>query len=224
MTSRFFLCLTVLFLVASCAKVPKEVLPDFVPSAGEGRVRAACTALFPTGRWQFVHSIAFHMAKGVNGTAIGVVVLSGKEIRCALMTVEGLTLFEARSAGDGDMEVVRAIPPFDNRDFAAGLMQDIRTIFRPPPGTVRYGDIADNTAVCRYSATDKVTDVLPRQDGCWSIYTYSDRIRARSIHARSCRTVASMQIPESLELLASGPAGYSLNMTLISAEPLPAAI
>lgn len=224
MISRLLLCLTVLFLVASCAKGPKEVLPDFVPSAGKMAVPAACTALFPTGRWQFVHSISFHMAKGANGTAVGVVVLSGKEIKCALMTVEGLTLFEARSAGGGDMEVVRAIPPFDNREFAAGLMQDIRTIFQPPPGLVRYGETSENAAVCRYSAADKVTDVLPRPDGCWSINTYSDRIRTRSIDTRSCTTVESMKVPETLELLVPGPAGYSLNMTLISAEPLPVAI
>lgn len=224
MMGRFLLLLTVIFCMTSCAKGKKELLPDLALTAGKMAVPAACSALFPAGCWQFVHSIAFHMAKGVDGTAVGVVVLSGQEIKCALMTVEGLTLFEARSTGGENVEVMRAIPPFDNRAFAAGLMQDIRTIFHPPPGAVRYGSISDNSAVCRYSTTDKVTDILPREDGCWSIYTYTDRIRTRSIHTGSCKTVDSMKIPESLELLTSGPAGYTLNMTLISAEQLPAAM
>jgi hypothetical protein len=224
MMRRLLLCLTTAFLVASCTTGTKQLLPDLPPMSGRSGIQGKCTAMFPEGRWQFVHTIAFHMANGNAGTALGVVVLAGGEVNCALMTVEGLTLFEARSAGGGDLQVMRAIPPFDNREFAAGLMRDIRTIFFQPAGEGHYGRLPGNAPVCRYIAAGQVTDILPREDGCWRLDTYSDRVRTRSIRTRSCRTVDTAVLPEFLELVADGPAGYTLNMHLVSAERLQPAI
>ncbi len=217
---RLLLCLTAALLVASCTAGKRQLLPDLAPISDRGGMQRQCTTLFPEGRWQFVHAIAFQMANGSAGTALGVVVLAGREVSCALMTVEGLTLFEARSAGGGDLQVMRAIPPFDNREFAAGLMRDIRTIFFQPAGEGQYGRLPGNRPVCRYIAAGQVTDVLPREDGCWRLDTYNDRLRTRSIRTRSCRTVDTAILPEFLELVADGPAGYTLNMHLVSAERL----
>ena len=220
MIGRLF-CLIALFMLASCAAKNREELPELTPVTGtQGHLRQ-CTAIFPKGSWQFVHDIAFHLTKG-DGSAIGVLVLNDQEIRCALMTVEGLTLFEARSTAGGDMEVSRAIAPFDNQEFAVGLMRELRTIFQPPPGRVDYGRVATDVPVCRFSSADMITDILPQEDGCWSITTYSDRIKTKVIRASSCRLIDSVTIPEHLELVAPGAAGYTLNMHLISAERLPA--
>jgi hypothetical protein len=216
-----FPSLTAVFLLSSCTLGPRAILPALVPVPGAAGTLQHCATLFPQDRWQFVHAIAFRMANGTHGNALGVLVLNNREVRCALMTVEGLTLFEARSPEAGALEVMRAVPPFDKRDFAAGLMRDVRTMFQLPSGKARYGLLADGTAVCRYVADSQVTDILPREDGCWRIVTYSEGTKVRTINAYACTTVASAVIPHSLELTASGPAGYSLDLRLLSAERLP---
>ena len=71
-------------------------------------------------------------------------------------------------------------------------------------------------------AAPEVTDILPRQDGCWSIHAYIGRTWSRTIQARACRPIASAAIPGRLELTAGAPDGYSLTMQLVSAERLPA--
>jgi hypothetical protein len=69
-----------------------------------------------------------------------------------------------------------------------------------------------------------VTDILPQKDGCWRLHTYSEQtsLRTRTVTARSCGPVDSMILPHDLELIGSGPAGYTLNLRLISAERIPA--
>ncbi len=220
MMQRLFPCLTALFLLSACAQGPRAFPPPLAPAPGETDILQQCTALFPRDRWQFVHAISFRMANGTHGNVLGVLVLNNQEVNCALMTVEGLTLFEARSSGAEELEVVRALPPFDHRPFAVGLMHDVRTIFQLPPGAARYGVLSDGTAACRYAAGSQVTDILPREDGCWRIDTYSEQTKTRTITAQSCATVASAIIPHSLELIASGPVGYTLDMRLLSAERL----
>lgn len=220
MTTRLILWLAAVLMATSCAMPPRAVPPEIIAAADAAATRP-CAALFPVGRWQFVHAIAFRTDQG-EGTALGVVVLSETEIRCALMTVEGLTLFEARSAGEAAPEVTRAIPPFDKPGFAGGLMRDIRLIFRPPPGNAESGRLADGGPICRFTDTDTVTDILPQPDGCWSIHVYTGRTGSRTIQARGCRPIASAAIPGRLELTADEPDGYSLTMRLVSAERLPA--
>lgn len=211
-------------LLSACTLAPREPLPNLMPAAlGAPQTSRACAALFPRGRWQLVHAIAFHLADGSSGNALGVVLLNGRHINCALMTVEGLTLFEARSAGPEDLEVVRALPPFASRDLAAGLMADLRTLFQPPPGSVEYGRLADGRPVCRSLAGREATDLLPQPDGCWQLHTYSDQRRTRTVTADACEPARADVLPRTLVLTASGPAGYTLNLRLISAEPLPAA-
>ena len=240
MMQSLLICLTAALLVTSCAGRKGQPLPNLLRTSGMPKIEQQCTALFVQGRWQLVHDIAFRMADGTTGNALGVLVLDGQEIQCALMTVEGLTLFEARSSDDDDLVVLRAVPPFDKREFAAGLMRDVRTLFQPPPGAVQYGTLADGSPVCRSAYGQTVTDILPREDGCWRMHTYSEQTslrtdgclsvdhrreqrRTRTINAQSCSPVASMIFPHSLELIAHGPAGYTLNLRLISAERLPAA-
>lgn len=222
MIPRPLLGLIVALLVTSCALSTRETLPKLVPAPDPTKSRQQCAAVFPRDRWQMVHAIAFRMADGSKGNALGVLVLDDRKIRCALMTVEGLTLFEARATGEETPEVLRALPPFDNRDFATGLMRDVRTIFQPPPGVVQYGTLANGTPVCRYARGPGVTDILPQADGCWQIQTFDDQTNLRTINARSCRPVESEVLPHFLELTAAGPAGYTLNLRLISAERLPA--
>jgi hypothetical protein len=220
MSPRIFIFPALLLLVVSCSVQNREPLPDVVRSYDVTPASLPAPVVFPTGRWQFVHSISFRLPNGGDGTAIGVLVLDGREIHCVLMTVEGLTLFEARSMEDGPIEVIRAVPPFDNQEFATGLMGDVHTIFRKPQGKAEIGRLADGSPVFRYSAACRETDILPQEDGCWTMHTYSEQLRDRTIRTRSCRTVDSVSIPDDIDLVSGGPAGYALHLHLISAEKL----
>jgi hypothetical protein len=220
MICRYVFSLVSVLLLGSCASLDSHTVPQLLAIAGKNPGPTECVKIFPTGHWQLSHLITFALAGG-SGTAVGVVVLNGEETRCALVSVEGLTLFAAQATGGNPPEVTRALPPFDKPDFAEGLMRDIRTIFRFPPGNAEYGQLADGTPVCRYSGPT-VTDVLPAEDGCWSIATYGGQTRTRLIRARSCRMIGSTAVAEELELVAAEPAGYTLNMQLISAEHVPA--
>jgi hypothetical protein len=220
MSRRIFFSLALLFLVVSCSLHNREPLPEIIRSCEVTPALPQSPVAFPSGRWQFVHSISFHPAQGGDGTAIGVLVLDNQEIHCVLMTVEGLTLFEARSMEDGPIEIIRAVPPFDNQEFAVGLMGDVRTIFQKPQGLVESGGLADGSPVFRYSAAGRETDILPQEDGCWTMHTYSEQVRVGTIRTRSCRMIDSVSIPEDIDLVSNGPVGYALHLHLISAEKL----
>jgi len=182
-----------------------------------------CEAVYPQGRWQFVHSIDFSMQDGSGGTVIGVTSLAGDEITCVLMTIEGFTLFEAANQEGKGLAVKRAVSPFDKPAFGEGLMGDVRLIFvAPSPQTMRYGHSADNTPVCRYTGIDgRTLDILPATDDCWQIRTYTSAlVMDRAIVGRSCQKMGDSLIPEHLELKGFGQAGYTLKMTLINAENL----
>jgi hypothetical protein len=229
----------ILFGIVACAAETQFRLPE-LKGVEAGREIATCAAVFPAGGygvkggWQFVHSIDFTMRDGSGTTVIGVTSLSGKDIECALMTVEGLTLFEAVFGHDKSIEVRRAVPPFDSPEFATGLINDIRAIFQPPPGSMVTGQLqlqlqpqsAGTTSVCRYRdgshgvvGVDGVVDVLPDVDGCWQIKSYTpDLVMNRSITGLSCRKRGSSRIPDHILLKTYGQTGYTLKMTLISAD------
>jgi len=217
MNGRVFLSLMLFVLLTSCSV--RQGPPEISGRRDSGGCALPqCPAFFPDGKWQFVHSIGFHTAGGGDGTAVGVLALDKDAIRCVLTTVEGLVLFQARWTEGEPVMVSRAIPPFDNQEFAAGLMADVRTIFRRPEGKEEWGQLPGGAPVFRFSDAGLVTDVMPQDDGCWSIRTYGGR--DRTVHARLCKTVDAAIIPEDIDLVSGGPSGYSLTLHLLSAEKL----
>lgn len=224
MKITFLSILLLLFLLAGCALEKQVRLPDLVPMQG-GQEEPACGAVFPQGKWQFVHAIDFTMKDGAGTPVVGVTTLAeNDDIEIALVTVEGLTLFEAVYHGKERFAVLRAVPPFDKAEFAQGLIGDIRAIFQQPTGRERQtGQLPEMRYVCRYKDVDGgVVDVLLGADDCWQIKSYSsDRILNRSIVGRACRKKGSNLIPEYLEMQNYGHTGYTLKMTLIRADNLP---
>jgi len=211
---------TILFFLSSCATEQRGLLPPLSP-APETKNLARCATVFPKGKWQFIHAIDFTMGSGGTSAVIGVTSLNGDHIDCALVTVEGLTLFEATWVEKDGLKIQRAIPPFDNPRFAAGLMRDLRAIFSPPAADhVETGQISGSGPICRYTDDDgKVVDLLPETDDCWRINIYgADLTLDRSITGRSCRVQSGSRIPDHLELNSYGQNGYSLKMTLIRAD------
>lgn len=221
----FFGFLSLLLLLSSCALQPKQLEP-FAGSAlrpsQQTELIKKCAAVYPQGKYQFVHAIEFSMAGGGGSTVVGVTVVDSNSLSCALMTIEGFTLFQARLGKK--LEVDRAVPPFDRPGFAQGLMADVRALFLRPSGQVFYGRLANGTRSCRWTTADgKVTDVQPLENGCYQIRTYDAAgLLTRTITTRSCRKTGSVMIPQELELTVPGTSGYTLKMTLISVDGLTA--
>ena len=215
-------CLPILlFVLSACVTIQPRPLPELTTTENQERI-TTCGQFFPSGNWQLVHSIDFTMRSGNGSTVMGVTTLTGSEIGCALITVEGLTLFEAVYHPDNGVEIRRAIPPFDKPAFAEGLLSDVRAIFLPPAmNAVQVGYLSDTTPVCRYTAADgRVTDVLTTND-CFQIQNYaSNQTLTRSIVGKTCKKTGSLLLPEHLDLNTFGPNGYALKMTLISADKL----
>ncbi|MBI5556872.1 MAG: hypothetical protein HY885_04490 [Deltaproteobacteria bacterium] len=210
------LCLT------ACAAERQRAMPEMTATQDEA-VGEECVAIFPRGRWQFIHAIDFSLGDGSGSTVIGLTSLDGDGFGCALLTIEGFTLFEAVCRGDGAVEVRRAVSPFDKPGFAEGLMRDVRMIFlAPATDNVRYGWLAGHVPVCRFTGADGlITDIMPAVAGCWRINTFTPALAGnRSLIGRSCRKIDDIPIPAYLELKDSGQADYTLKLTLLTAENL----
>lgn len=215
-------------LLAACSTTRHASLPAMT-AVTSAPIAERCASFFPKGRWQLTHEINFQLASGANGHGVGVLIIDGNALSCALMTTEGLTLFAARSQSDGILQVLRALPPFDSQGFAAGLIADVRAVFLPPPGVVSVGRLADGRVQCRYANGQEVTDVLPKMDGCFRLSTYAPMgssgetpVQTRTVDAHRCNQLGNALMAHELNLTGQGAAGYTLNMRLLSAEPLPA--
>ncbi len=222
-------CLAIaFFLLSSCSTLQTTGLPEVTYSKPAGRsfsrqIQQSCENVFFKGHYQFVHSIVFQMAQGHGATVIGVTVLDGDTLKTGLMGVEGFVLFEAVLYGDKQLEVSRALPPFDTSEFASGLMRDVLIIFHAPSDiNPRIGHLADGASVCRYvEDKDQIIDVILHDDGLSSIKSYdAGHTLRRSIAIGPPIAVNGEMIPETLTLTASGVQGYTLQMTLISADKI----
>jgi hypothetical protein len=220
----------VAMLLAACSTT-RHIPPPAMTVLTSAHTVDRCASFFPRGRWQLTHAINFRLADGTSGNAVGVLIINGNELSCALMSTEGLTLFAARSQSDGTLQVLRALPPFDNQGFAAGLIADVRAMFLPPPGAGSVGRLADGRLQCRYATGREVTDVLPEMDGCFRLSTYEPMgpsgetpVRTRTVEAHACKKLKNTLLARELDLTGHGLVGYTLNMRLLSAEPLPAII
>ncbi len=219
MKSQLFYFTLLMVCLTGCATAPQFRLPELTAS-GSGQKTTGCAAVFPEGNWQFAHTIDFTLENGSGTPVIGITSLNGNDIDVALITVEGLTLFDAVFHHDGSSEVRRAVPPFDGPEFANGLIGDIRAIFQPPTGSVALGQIAGMTSACRYTSKEgRVVDVLLDGSDCWQIKSYTpELIMDRSIVGRSCKKKGFSLIPDYLELKTYGQPGYTLKLTLITAD------
>jgi hypothetical protein len=221
---RSCLLTALLFLMASCAGAPgPAVIQQPLPLEVDD---TRCRVPFPHGKWEFVHSIQAALSGGPTVTMIGVTALDSTTgtVACALMTVEGMVLFEARY--DGEIQIGRAVPPFDSTAFARGLINDIRFMFLPPEGRpVAWGRSEAGAFICRYETTDAMTvDIIIHGDRGWEIRQYDRDNRSIRSLKRDPHSPGSAEektpIPARLRLTASGPAEYALTLDLIEAREL----
>lgn len=218
--------LLVLFFIVSCSGLPRlnPVDPSLLPV-----IRNKCTTHFPKGNWRFVHSIETTMPNGQKSLVIGVSLIfpAIKTIQSVIMTVEGLVIFDAHHDQNG-LTIHRAIPPFDSKKFARGLMKDVELMFFEPDGRlIEVGAQNGDIDVCRYrdrNQTGSIVDVVVRDNHSWSIRQYSENNSLmRRIDTYTCKVSKNdypPSVPCQMELTAHGAVPYTLYMKLLEAEPL----
>jgi hypothetical protein len=206
--------LGLLFLTA-CSAIPHII---FVDTALTPKTIKNCETVFQNGTWQFAHVIEATLPGGRKSQLIGVTEVSSnpERIHAVMMTIEGLVLFDGME--DEKLTINRGVAPFDSIGFAKGLMEDIRLMFLKPDGEPMGAGITDTGfEICRYRiSNDTVIDVTVRPDRMFEIRKYVNEqlVRKAVVEANS------RSIPEKMAFTAYEPAGYRLNLRLISAEKI----
>ena len=213
-------CLLLSCLLFSCAS--QHTVPALQAIEGNRWGEKECSALFISGNWQFVHSIAFRAGGGHEVTLMGVTVLHGATIKSVLMGVEGFVLFEAEEDSSGEITVERALPPFDSAHFAEGLLRDVRMLFFEPEAEKQsLLQTAEQIPVCRYHTQNGTTDVMPSSKGWSHIRQYDLEARlVKSTTASRQRNQGGVFLPEKIAINSSGAQGYTLQLQLLSADPI----
>jgi hypothetical protein len=208
--------LILIFFLFSCQTLPLINAP--VSPANEKAL--TCPSPFLKEKYRLVHAIETRVSGKTQSAIIGVTLAdpSTRFISCAIMTAEGIVLFEAES-GPGALKVTRALPPFDSMDFAKNMIEDIKLIFFAPEGKIQKKDnLPDGAAVCRYL----------EENGDW-IDVITDKSEGTAIKRYSSAGILKRQVKfnkttgniyQSIELQANETLNYSLLMTLIEAQPV----
>lgn len=210
---RGLLALIVSFLLVSCA-----ALPQVLPPAGPAEKNIVCPSPFPAEKTRLIHTIEVRTSGETKTVMIGVTLMDpfSRTISCALMSAEGMTLFEALRGPEG-MVVSRAFPPFDATDFAVNMMDDIELMFLAPQGPpAKKGVLAGGDPICRWhKAQGGWIDVSEGRDGRMKVHRYSEGgglKRAVTLAANATNPYCT------LELQSSDLVHYALVMTLIQSE------
>lgn len=216
-------CLTPLLivLIVGCHSLP----PLLPPEQEAADLAVACQAVFPRHGWRMVHTLTADFPGGRKGVMIGVVSLAPDTgtVECALLSIEGLRLFEAQD--DGALTVRRALPPFDRPALAEGMMQDIRLLFFAPEGPpVASGLRPDGNPGCRFTLADGFLDVISTPEGGVLLERFDHRQRLiRRATMTRCRPQGvdgGEAIPCRIHLEAMGPNAYRLDLDLVEARPV----
>ncbi|MBL0714871.1 MAG: DUF3261 domain-containing protein [Desulfosarcina sp.] len=214
--------LVALVLLSAC-----QSLPVIVPAPFENAVADhSDPGPFVRHPWQMVHSIESRWPDGGRGFMLGVLTVEPQTdtIACAVLSLEGLLLFQARYE-NGRLEVTRALPPFHHPQMAGRMLEDIRLIFLAPPHeAVLQGLGPDNRWTRRHVSSLGTIDVTGPNDDIYDIRRYDAHHRLmRQITISACRAPAhplAEPVPCRIDLEASGPEAYRLHMVLTEAEPL----
>ncbi len=213
------LLLLSLFVFSSCARTREP--PRLYPADFDEReaIIAECERFFPSGGWNFVHSIEASFPGDKKTFATGVANISETgPIRSIMMTLEGLVVFDAEY--DKELTINRGVPPFDSPEFAKGLVRDILLMFRKPEGEpVAVGKSEAGEYICRFDRDDGFsTDLIARENRELHIKVYLNGHPFRTVRMFETETSPFPGIPDKVELTAHGPRAYELKLRLVRAE------
>jgi hypothetical protein len=207
--------LIIIFFLCSCQTLPiiNSPFSDIEDKS------FTCPYPFLKEKYRLVHTMEAQMAGDIRSAIIGVTVVDPftRAVSCAIITAEGMVLFEAES-NPKELKVKRALPPFDSRDFANNMIDDIKLIFLEPEGKIQTrGYLPDGDTVCRYTEKngDWIDVTKDKVDGM-QIKRYSSS-GALKRHIRFYKTAKN--IYQRIELRAYEIFDYSLLMNLIEAQP-----
>jgi hypothetical protein len=210
----------IVLMLMSCHSLPAITPTTPFPVDME----AACTDIFPRQAWHMVHTITTDFPGRRKGVMLGVVSLVPEKntVECALLSIEGLRLFEAHD--DGSLTVRRALPPFDRPALADGMMQDIRLIFfRPEAPLLLCGHMPSGEPVCRYTLAEGIEDIVRKPSGEIAIHRYDRNKRlVRRVGITRCHpdgTAGQEAVPCRILLEAFHPSPYQLELNLVEARP-----
>lgn len=212
---RFLLLMIGIWVLTACARLP--TINPLVDASGAPS--AMCEVPFPVGNWQLLHKVEAQFSGGKKSVLMGITDIfpQSKKVHIAIMTVEGLVLFEAEY--DRELVVHRGISPFDSQEFARGLVDDIRLIFFRPKGRqTGVGRLQTGAMVCRHEDEGgRMIDTVINTTGSWELNLYDrhHRLRRRVRSLPLERSAASL--PPVLELTSRGMRAYRLKMTLVKA-------
>ena len=202
-------------LLTSCQTLPaiNSILPQV------GSKDAVCPSPFLKEPYRLMHAIEVRMAGDTGGAIIGITVAdpATRFVSCAIMTVEGMVLFEAEATPL--LKVIRALPPFDSKNFAENMINDIKLIFFTPEGNIETkGTLPDGANICRWQEkSGDWIDVIARRPEGIEINRYS---AYGSWQRKILLISAAENVYQRIELKAKETFNYSLIMTLIEAEPI----
>jgi hypothetical protein len=212
-------CISVLILTVfllSCQTLP--VITSPVSTVNKNAL--TCPFPFLKEKYRLVHSIENRMFGETQSVIIGVILAdpSTRVISCAIMTAEGMVLFEAESGPD-TLKVNRALPPFDSEGFSKNVIEDIKLIFFAPEGKLQViGILANGATACRY-----------QEENGGGIDIIDDRLEGIAVKRYSPSGVlkryikfnkAAGNIYQNIELQAYETFNYSLLMNIIEAQPI----
>jgi len=207
------LFIVILFL-ASCSTMP-VIKQSLLPAAQKD---LTCPSPFLKEKYQLIHAIEITAAGNVQGGIIGITVAdpSTRFVSSAIMTAEGMVLFEAQSGGE-KLSVLRALPPFDSGDVAKNMIDDIKLIFFPPQGSMQQkGNLPDGSIACRWqSQNGDFIDVIANTPEITEIKKYS-ACGSLKRHIKLTQTAGNAY--STIELQGNGMVNYTLLMTLIEAQ------
>ena len=217
--SRYVLFLVLPVFLVSCTTFP--LIKQIDPAATQ-RCIEQCRRPFLDTPHRFVHAMEAGLPNGISASLLGITLFDPRSgnIHSALLTLEGFVLLDARYE-KGDVQVSRAVPPFDGPHFARNLLDDVRLMFLAPQGPLlKAGLREDGAAMCRYEGEKgRTIDVAVRENEEWEIVTYGE-------HEETLRRVTAATvkngIPEKMALTGFFNMSYALGLTLISAEPVTA--
>jgi hypothetical protein len=211
-----------LFWLAACQSLP-AITPAPPEATPPDRNRGAPFVQQP---WRMVHSIASQWPGGGQGFMLGVLNVrpATGRLDCAVLSLEGLLLFEARYA-DGRLAVARALPPFHHPQMAERMLADIRLLFLAPADKPLIAGVGpDGHRTRRYASPPGTIDVSRIDDENYTIRRFDARHRLqRQVEIEVCRPPGSGQaeaVPCKITLKSRGPGAYRLDMVLTEASPL----
>ena len=202
------------FLLCACAAAQRPIIQ---PSGPEHWQR--CSLPFPVAPVRFINAIEAQLPDGKKMTLIGITVIdpAGRAVRAALMTIEGLLLFDA-AACNGVITLYRALPPFDGPEFRSALLHDVQFLLLAPAGEPReLGTVQSGSSICRYDLTGGMEiDVIVAPDNSWELQEYKN---GAGVTRTAKGAAAAAGLPGTVVLQGLQPQPYSLQLRSISAEP-----